>query len=48
MIAPVYGRIHLPHLCSKSVNFHDKVFLHFLQKIWLPNMKKIFVTEIYG
>ena len=47
------GRIHLPHLGihkyfmdESSINFHDKVFLHFLKKIW-QKMKKTLFMEIY-
>ena len=48
------GRIHLPHLRihkyfmdESSINFHDKVFLHFLKKIW-QKMKKTLFMEIYA
>ena len=50
-----YGQIHLPHLriCKyfmddSSVNFHDKVFLHFLQKFgkkWRKTLSWKFMDE---
>ena len=51
---PYLGRIHLVHLQihkyftdDSSVNFHDKVFLHFLLK-FRKKMKKKLVMEMYG
>ena len=49
-----FGQIHLVHLWihkyfmdDSSVNFHDKVFLHFWKKNW-QKMKENLVMEIYG